>query len=81
MPSLMEIIDELKVSTTLKTGYVIINDPFQQIMGVKHEQTTAIEVEMEFIAYEQIKPDTWKAPESGNPGDSESEENVPPKKA
>ena len=44
IPSLMEIIDELKVSPTLKMGYVIINDPFQQIMGVKHEQTSAVEV-------------------------------------
>ena len=76
IPSLEEVRKDAEESKLLNSGYVVMNDPFQQIMAVSFDGRTK---DIQFIDYEQIRPKNWTHPDTMQPSefDSEPEDDQP----
>ena len=67
IPSLEEVGKDAEESKQLKSGYVVMNDPFQQIMAVSFGG------DIEFIDSEQTRPKNWTHPDTWRLSESDSE--------
>ena len=76
IPSLEEVRKDAEESKLLNSGYVVMNDPFQQNMAVSFDGRTK---DIQFIDYEQIRPKNWTHPDTRQPSEFDSEpEDVQP---